>query len=146
MDERVARLKTPAECVAFAKNATRLDRQDLVLQTRQKSVELRAAAFGAQNDAERECIEAIYAYEETLSAKHGRRQTAGRTWPMVKKYGVLEATERAVNRKDATTGFAALKEAGLERYAFEAVILRHPHLFSESTVAISQTRMDAALS
>lgn len=146
MDERIAKLKTPADCLAFAKNATRLGREDLVLETRQKSVELRAAAYGAHSDAERECIEAIYAYEETLFAKHGRRQTAGRTWPMVKQHGVLEATERTVNRKDATTAFAALKEAGLERYAFEAVILRHPHLFSESAVAISQERMDDAAS
>ena len=141
MDERVAKLKTPEECAAFAKNAVRLNQPELVVQSRQKAVELRAAAYGATTEPERLCIEAIFAYEEILAAKHGRRQTAGRTWPMVKEHGAINAAERAVNRKDATIAFDALKEAGLERYAFEAVILRHPQLFSESAVAISRQRM-----
>ncbi|WP_199753495.1 hypothetical protein [Luteimonas cucumeris] len=125
----------------FAKNAKKKSRDDLVLQAKQRAVELRAAAYGAASDAERECLEAVYAYEEVLSAKNGKRTRASRTWQMIKRYGVIAATERAVDRPDETAGFAALQEVGLGRYAFEAVILRHPSLFSESAVARSRERM-----
>jgi hypothetical protein len=50
--------------------------------------------------------------------------------------------ERAVNRPHETAGYTALLEMGLEKYAFEAVILRYPELFSEEAVRHSQERME----
>ncbi|MGY3264593.1 hypothetical protein [Lysobacter sp. HA35] len=144
MDERVARLKTPDECKSFADNAMRLGLPHLAIEAKQRAVELRAGTYGAKSDAERECIAAIFAYEEILSQKKGKRQRAGRTWPMVKKYGALKAAEKAVDRRDGTAAFEALKEAGLERFAFEAVVLRYPGLFSESAVVRSRERMARA--
>lgn len=141
MDERVKRLRTPEHCEAFARNARKLGRADLALEARRRAVELRAAAYGATSIAERECLEAIYAYEEILSEKHGRRVRASRTWQMIKRRGIIAAIEQAVDRPDGTAGFTALKEVGLDNYAFEAVILRHPQLFSDSAVDRSRKRM-----
>jgi hypothetical protein len=143
MDDRVKRLKTPAECEKFAKNAKAKGYEDLALQARQRAVELRAAAYGgATSDAERECVAAIYAYEEILFGKHGKRVRANHTWKAIKNKGsILLAIDAIVDRPDGTAGFAALQEIGLQNYAFEAVVLRHPQLFSESAVERSRVRM-----
>ncbi len=141
MDERVAKLKTPEECAIFAKNVTERGRPDLALDARKRSVHLRAEKFGATSEVERECIEAVFAYEEVLSAKRGRRQSASRTWPMIREHGVIEAVERVVKRKDDALGYTALVEMGLEEHAFEAVILRHPAFFSSEAVARSKERL-----
>jgi len=151
MDERVSRLKTPDDCAKFIANARKQRREDLVLEATQRAVELRAITHGAGSQVERECIEAIYAFEEVKSAEKKRlspgkkvsRYRANRTWDMVTDHGILGAAERAVDRRDATTGFQALKEAGLERFAFESVILRHPESFSASAVARSRERMQS---
>lgn len=143
MDDRVRKLITPKECESFFRNATDQGRADLATEARQRAVELRAAAYGATTDAERECVQAVYAYEEVLSAKNGKRTRASRTWQMIKRHGIIAATERAVDRPDETSGFAALQEVGLGAYAFEAVILRHPTLFSDSAVERSRQRMGA---
>ena len=141
MDERVAKLKSPEECAVFAKNVTERGRPDLALAARKRAVQLRAESFGATSEVERECIEAVYAYEEVLSAKAGRRQSASRTWPMIKLHGVIEAVERVVKRKADALGYTALVEMGLEELAFEAVVLRHSSSFSAETVARSRERM-----
>jgi len=143
MDDRVKKLKTPAECETFEANAKALGRGDLVVQARPRRVELRAVAYGAKTDAERECVEAIYAYEETLSGRNGKRTRATRTWQMIGRHGIIGAVERAVDRPDGTAGFAALKEVGLDNFAFEAVVLRYPDLFSEGAVARSRERMES---
>jgi hypothetical protein len=142
MDDRVARLETPEECAAFAKNATALGRPDLALAARNRAVQLRAAAFGATSEVERECIEAVFAYEEVLSARAGHRQPASRTWPMIERHGIIEAVERVVKRKADALGYTALVEMGLKEHAFEAVILRHPSAFSPEAVKRSKERLD----
>jgi hypothetical protein len=60
---------------------------------------------------------------------------------MIKRHGILNAAERAVNRDQETAGYKALIEMGLQEFAFEAVILRHPDLFSPDVVAISKLRL-----
>ncbi len=135
MDERVLNLKTPRDCEIFAKNATERSRPDLAQEARQRSVQLKAESYGAKTEAERECLEAVYAYEEVLSAKNGKKTKASRTWQMIKKHGILPAVERAVNRPQETAGYTALLEMGLEDYAFEAVVVKYPELFSEEAVA-----------
>jgi len=140
VDPTVAKLKTPAECLRFEKNALDRSRPDLAQDARRRAIELRAENYGAKNDVEKECLEAIYAYERVLTQKHGRTITAARTWPMVKKYGIIEAVERVVLRPDETVGYTSLLEMGLQDYAFEAVVLRHPEHFSEAAVKQSQLR------
>ena len=142
MDERVAKLKSPEDCERFAKNALDRDRQDLADQAKKKAVELRAAAFGGKTDAERQCLEAIFAHEEVLMAQNGRRTPLTRTQKMLERYGIIGAVERAVNRKAEAAEYAALLKMGLQDYAFEAVVIRHPTLFSANTLARSQDRLD----
>lgn len=141
MDERVQKLKTPEDCQRFAKNAAERGRPDLAQEARKKAVELRAESYGAKTNAERECIEAVYAYEEILTAKNGKRTKASRTWQMIKKHGILPAVERAVNRTQETAGYIALLEMGLEDFAFEAVVVRYPDLFSTEAVVRCQERI-----
>jgi hypothetical protein len=140
MDEKVAKLKTPEDCAGFEKNALRLGRPDLADEARARAVELRAKAYGATTDAERECLEAVYAYEAVLTARNGRRTPASRTWQMIKRHGILGAVERAVNRPQETVGYTALLDMGLQKYAFESVVVRHSKLFSPETVRRSAAR------
>ncbi len=74
--------------------------------------------------------------------RNGKKTRAGRTWQMITRHGIIGAVERAVNRPTETQGYTALVEMGLEYYAFENVILRHPSLFSEQAVQISKERID----
>lgn len=142
MDERVAKLKTPAECECFAKNARERDRPDLADEARKRAVALRAEAYGTTSNAERQCLKAIYAYEEVLTARNGRKTKASRTWQMLKRYGILGAVERAVNRPEEAVGYTALLEMGLQEYAFEAVVVHYPDLFSSEAVQRSRARLD----
>jgi hypothetical protein len=140
VDERVARLKTPAECEQFILNVqARLP--ELAQQARRRAVELRAAAHGADRTVEREALQAVYAYEEILAKRHGKRVGASRTWQMIKRHGIIGAVERAVNRKDTTTGYKALVEMNMPDFAFEAVVLRHPMHFSAEAVRRSEERL-----
>ena len=141
MDERVQKLRTPKDCEVFARNARNLGEHTLAAEATKRTVTLRAASYGAESDAERACLEAVYAYEEILFRKHGKRVKASRTWKVIRERGVIAAIEHVVDRPDGTAGFKALEEVGLENFAFEAVILRHPELFSESAVARSRERM-----
>jgi hypothetical protein len=141
MDPRVARLKTVADCENFAENALARGAPALAAQARERAVQIRAALHGATRDVERECLEAIYAYEEILSAEKGRRTKASRTWQMIKRHGIIPAVERVVTKREVSSGFTALEEMGLREYAFEAVVLRHPEEFSAEAVKVSHHRM-----
>ena len=109
-------------------------------ETRRRNVQLRAEKHEPQNDAEREAYEAVYAYEEALSKQNGKKTTASRTWPMIKKKGIIAAVEFIVTRKDETPGYRLL--VGMEDMAFEAVVLRHPDSFSAEAAAASKERLD----
>lgn len=141
MDPRVAKLRTPLECETFADNARDRGAPHLAEEARQRAVQLRAESHGAKTDVERECLEAVYAYEEVLSVQRGKRQRASRTWPMIQKFGVLPAVERIVLKRTESVGYIALAEIGLKEFAFEAVILRHPEHFSPEAVARSHARL-----
>lgn len=141
MDKRIGKLKTPEQCAIFARNATDRNRPDLAEQARKRAVQLRADSLGAESEPEKEALQAIFAYEEVLTKKNGKRTRASRTWQMINRHGIIEAVERAVNRNAETQGYTALVEMGLEEFAFEAVILRHPGIFSKEAVLRSRERM-----
>ena len=141
MDPRVERLSTPEECEIFAANAAERGRVDLSFQAKRRAIELRAAHYGAKTRVEKECLEAIYAYEETLLLKHGRRVRAQRTWQVIESKGVIQAVDDIVSHADVTDGFRALEKMGLMECAFEAVILRHPEHFSAKAVEHSKARL-----
>ena len=134
MNPLIEKLKTPKDCDVFARNAREKNREDLALEAEKRAIQLNAAQYGAETPAESECLQAIYAYERILTAKNNRNTRANRTWQMIKRHGILEAVERAVNRPSETVGYTALVEMGLEDFAFEAVVVRHPTLFSAEAV------------
>ncbi|MFC1461736.1 hypothetical protein ACFLQR_04380, partial [Verrucomicrobiota bacterium] len=90
MNELVARLKTPEECEQFAINVqNRLP--ELAQAARRRGVEFRAALHGATTAAEREALQAVYAYERVLCEKRGKTVRASRTWQMIKRHGIITA-------------------------------------------------------
>jgi hypothetical protein len=144
MNDIISTLKTPEQCANLEKNASDRGNHELALAARKRGIELRAQTHSACTDAERECVEAVYAYERVLSEKRGKNVRASRTWQMIERRGIIGAVERAVNRKDETSGYRALIEMGLEDYAFEAVILRHPTEFSPEAIERSKARFNAS--
>jgi hypothetical protein len=110
-------------------------------EARRRAVKLRATRDGAKSDVERECLEAIYAYEWTLYKKHGKRQRASYTWRMVDERGIIPAVEHAVTRPKETAGFLGLEAEGMLDMAFEAVVLRHSDMFSADAVKKSEERL-----
>jgi len=143
MDDRVKKLKTPEDCDNFIKNVEAKD-PALANEALRRKIELLASINGAKssaNEAEIEALKAIYAYEETLFLKHGRKTSASRTWQMVKTRGIIGAVESAVKRE--TIGFKALVNMGMADFLFEAVVIRHPELFSKEAVEISKQRLEA---
>lgn len=134
------RLRTPEDCENFALNVE-AKYPVLAQEARRRAVELRAQNFGAKSDAEREALQAVYAYEEVLSRKNGKKTRASRTWQMIKRHGVIEAVERAVCRREETLGYTALREVGMQDFAFECVVIRYPNLFSTEAIAISNSRV-----
>ena len=141
MNDIISKLKNPEECAALEKNALERGDPDLAIQSRKRGIEMRAQAHGAKTDAERACLEAIYAYERVISEQRRRTTRASRTWQMIKRHGIIGTAERAVNRPIVTSGYRALVEMGLEEYAFEAVILRYPQYFSAEAIERSRQRL-----
>jgi hypothetical protein len=140
MDPRVASLTTIRECEAFAKNATDRGSPHLAAEAIERAVQIRAADHGAESTVERECLEAIYAYEEILTAENGKRTRASRTWPLIKRIGIIPAVERIVTKREVSVAFTALSEMGLLHYAFEAVVIRHPEHFTAEALRLSRER------
>jgi len=143
-DPRVARLASVDDCESFAVNARERGFPELADQARRRSVQLRAAACEAKTEVERECLQAVFAYEEVLSAGQERRRRASRTWQMIRRLGIVPAVEHVVTKREVSAGFTALARMGLMDYAFEAVILRHPDMFSGKAVEISRQRTGAS--
>lgn len=129
MHDIIPKLKTPEECMQLEKNVR--DRNpDLAREARRKAVELRAIEHGKRNGVESavemEILKVLYAYEEVLTEKNKRRTRAARTWQMIKRHGILEAAERAVNKKIEPMGYKVLVEMGMHDLTFESVIVRYP--------------------
>lgn len=91
---------------------------------------------------ELDLLKAVYAYEEGLSERKGRRTCAARTWQMIRRHGIIKAAERAVDRPIETAGYKVLVEMGLQEFTFESVIVRYPSEFSEDAVARSKARLE----
>jgi predicted acetyltransferase len=139
-DHRVSRLKTPEDCEQFAKNVEETH-PDLARQARRRAVELRALKYDAKTEAEQDALRAIYAFEEVRSKETGRKARASRTWQSINRNGIIATVEKTISKRKVTDGYAALVEAGLEDFTFEAVVLRHPETFSAETIRIAEERL-----
>ena len=143
MDYRVERLKTPADCEIFAQNATARNHPDLALEARRKAIHLRASTHETASPLEAEGFVAVYAYEALLARKSGKKTRATGTWQAIKRYGIVEAIQRAVNRPPSEPGDITLRDLGLEDLGFEALVVRHEASFSEAAVEASKARLTA---
>ena len=144
MDYRVERLRTPAECESFMKNALAGNRPDLALAARRKAVTMLAATHETTSPVEAEAYAAVYAYEALLTCKNGKKTRATKTWAIVRSHGIIEAIQKAVSRTPDETALPTLRELGLDDLAFEALVLRHQAAFDEATVQISKARLAQA--
>lgn len=135
MDEIIRNLKTYEECIRFVDKYS-----ELIQQARQKAIELKVNRYENISIVEKELLKAIYAYEEILTKKNHRRTSASRTWQMVKRYGIIGAAEKAVNRKIDATGYIMLVEMGLKELTFEEIIIKYPDCFSVEAVRQAQKR------
>ncbi|UUT22099.1 hypothetical protein [Pseudomonas sp. T8] len=108
---------------------------------KQEAERIALERFGATSSAEIESILAVLSYEQTLLQKHGKRQPAAYTWRMLEKHGIVSGVERVVTREAETQGYKALVSLGLQEFAFEAVVVRHPDIFSPEAVEHSASRL-----
>ncbi|EIN00423.1 hypothetical protein WQE_15371 [Paraburkholderia hospita] len=138
---RVNRLKTPEECEQFAKNVDQTH-PHLALAARRRAVALRADGHNPASPVLRDIWEAVYAYEEVLFQEHGRRLRAGHTRRSITARGELNAIEEIVKRRSVTDGFHRMRNAGLFDKTFEAVVLRHPHDFSQAAIESATAKLN----
>ena len=143
MDYRVERLRTPAECESFAKNAIARNHPDLALAARRKAIDLQAATHETSSAVEAEAFAAVYAYEALLSRRNGKRTRATATWQAIKRYGIIEAVQRALSRPPDEPGAITLRDLGLQDLAFEALVMRHEASFSAAAIELSKARLAA---
>lgn len=141
MDERVLSLRTPEECEKFARNAVRHGRTDLAVESRHRALELRARESESETPAENEALQAVHAYEEVLSLNNGKRSRASRVWQLVKRHGIIEALERTLKRDGGAEEYAVLNDLGIEDFIYEAVVVRHPDVFSAEAVEKSKQNL-----
>jgi hypothetical protein len=141
MDPKVERLKTPEECRSFIGNARLRGADDLAKQAYQRIVALRTQSYDPKNDIERQCVEAIYAYEEAISARSSRRIAATKTWQLAKQQGIFVAVDKAAGRPEDPEIYPMLVSLGLEQFAFENVVVQHPDEFGFEAVQQSRARV-----
>ncbi len=139
-DGILKRLDTPEECDQFAINV-REKYPDVAMRAGRRAVELRAQQYGPETEVERDALQVICAYEAVLKNRNGKKTRATRTWQMIKKHGLVQAIERAVDRETDTMGFKALTEMGMQDWTFESLVLRHPDSFSPNAVSRCQEKM-----
>lgn len=134
---RIARLKTPAECRAFAANAERLRRNDLLPPCLLREAELLAAAGNvtAVTDLEKRILRDICLIER-LSGR-----PLSRTRPMIARHGFTGMVERIVCKKGASAGFKLAVDHGLVSATFEQAVCDNPNLFSPAALAASRERL-----
>src|SRR5688572_18081827 len=96
--DRIAWLKTPGDCEQFIKNCEKRGETELAKMARIHLITLRAKLEEPKTKAELDAWVAIHAYEDLLTAKHGRRTLAGYTRRKIKDSSVIEALDDLVSK------------------------------------------------
>jgi hypothetical protein len=112
--DRIATEGKPEIARAINRRFTELAEQDL-----RRNI----GSPGAEASLVERVQEALRVYEEGLSAKHGRRQPAGRLRPMIERWGEKEAVRRLVATHDNSAGLDFLNKMERLDCAFEQIIL-----------------------
>jgi hypothetical protein len=142
-DDRINRLKTPQECEIFSRNVTERGFPELAARARRRAVQLQAAAHDVESEAERDGLQAVYAYEQALSRARRKRTRATGAWRMIKRRGIIEAIQSLTNRQAGETDYANLRETGLQDLSFESIVVKHASAFDADTVRRCEDRLAA---
>jgi hypothetical protein len=136
----VARLKTVDECRQFAINQK--GNIGLTNAVARRLVEIQVSAHANETTVVQDVWRVVYSYESLLFSKRGKRHKANYTRRSISNHGEITAVERIVcQRAVDDNGFARLSEAGLQDKTFEALVLRHPKCFSETTIEQARTKL-----
>jgi len=138
--ETLGKLESVTACDDLIEKARSQGDENIEQQALRRKFSLLAEEEQPANEAERECYEAIFAYEELLTQKNSKPTKASRTWQVVRREGILPAVENIVSKKEASPGYSILIGTEYEGYLFESVILRHPEDFPQKVVDAAQNR------
>ena len=79
----------------------------------------------------------LHVYERLIAG------TAGRTRPMLERYGPVDALRRLVESGELQSGFKALRDEGMLHESFEQLVVNYgTGLFERRTVDAAQWRLD----
>jgi hypothetical protein len=140
----VGHLKTPEDCEQVALNVE-AKQPDFAVAARRKAIEIKASTHKAATEAEEHSFQAVYALERVMTLERGRKSRATRQWQIVTKVGIIAAMESIVKNPTGRAGYEALVKMGMQDMSFEAVVLRHPDVFSAEAVAQSRQSLDALM-
>jgi hypothetical protein len=135
----IQKLKTPAQCRAFAKEVA--DRADLVIECKVQEARVTPLRKGVPEPVT-SVEQRIYNDMRTLESLGSTRFS--RSWPMIARYGYVATVERLLkeyrreDRVRTSSGFRiALKYDRLD-CTYEQVALDYPKLFSEEVRAVAR--------
>lgn len=138
--KRVSYLKTRDDCAQLAENAGEKF-PHLVVAARQRSVEVQVNAMNLDSVLRRDIWSVVYAQEEAIYVRNGRRLRASRTLGCIANRGELGAVAYIVTQSGGES-FEYLNSLGLGNYTFEAVVLRHPEHFASDVVEEARRKLD----
>lgn len=72
------------------------------------------------------------------------RHAATRTSSMIERHGIIEAISKLMTTAELQQGFRVLRDSGQLHRTFEAVVIRHRHLFRPDVVDAARWRLDHA--
>jgi tRNA nucleotidyltransferase/poly(A) polymerase len=90
------------------------------------------------DDFDKDVETTIELYEEAVG------QFATRTWQMIEKYGKIEALSKLVVSPDLQKGFKVLRDKGMLRVTFEAIIVKYKDKFKQNIVEAALWRLGEA--
>ena len=133
----IRRLRTPEQCRAYAANAKRLGRDELVPHCLLQEAELLAArkSIAVTSELERRLV------RDMCLIEHMSGKPLSRTWPMIKRYGFIGTVERIVTRPGPSSGFDLAVKNGVPEATFEQAVLDNPSLFSQEAVTAARQRI-----
>jgi hypothetical protein len=79
---------------------------------------------------------ALEVYEDLIG------EYAGRTRPMLERYGYVGALSKLVQTADTQIGFKKLRDRGLMDISFETVVIRFQGEFDRHAIAAARWRLD----
>lgn len=97
-----------------------------------KMCQLSAERYDPQDDAERDCLVALAAYEWVLTERNGKRTYARRIRNSIAKHGIKAAIAKAVMRGARSSGLKTLVEQKKVGFSFENVVLKYENEFSDA--------------